>query len=121
MTIEIKSSDAIQKILAFIAARAKGQFLIDEELMEGVYDALRQFAAENRVRVTVVTPDAAKLQFCVCVGATAGGLAGLLSIGGGYGVLAGAAIGGLAGMTVAHFDLTFVRREDEGGYVFDLR
>lgn len=119
MTISISSQDAIKKLLAFVAVRAKGRFEISPELLEEVYASLRQFADNNKVRITVVQPGAAKVELYSWGGAATGGMIGYMmaSL---PGALTGATVGYGIGMMLAHVNITVTRQAKGEAVIFDL-
>ncbi len=119
MTIRIDSKDAIQKLLAFIAVRGKGRFELHQALLEDTYVSLRQFAEKNKVRVTLIQPDASKAELYSWGGAVVGGTIGywVASL---PGALTGAAVGYGFGKALAHVTITVTSKDSGETVILDL-
>ena len=119
MTIKISTKDAIKKLTAFLAIRGKGQFDIPEELLDDVYESLRQFANDNRLRITLVQPNAARLDRFAWSGLATGGAVGYV-LAALPGALTGMIVGYGVGLASAHLKITITRQAIDGRVIFDL-
>ncbi|WP_455232216.1 hypothetical protein [Geopseudomonas aromaticivorans] len=119
MTIRIDTKDAIQKLLAFIAVRGKGRFEIPQELLDEMYASLRQLAEKNKVRITLVQPDASKVELCSWGGAAAGGAIGywIASL---PGALTGAVVGYGIGKALEHVTITVTPKDNGEAMILEL-
>jgi hypothetical protein len=100
MSVQISTSEAIQKLLAFVRVGSKADFEVHTDLIQHLFKALSEFAEETGMYIDVVTPDLERVVAFgsggILVGAAAGYLLGAIP-----GALLGMVAGGLAGVALS--------------------
>jgi len=91
----------VSKLLAFVRARSKGEFVFAEAMVATVLAELKRLAQEADITVEVVSPDEERLALFTAGGAIVGGVAGL-AFAGPYGLLLGVVLGAAGGYAAAH-------------------
>jgi hypothetical protein len=101
MSFQINTADEISKLLSFLRVRSTANYEIRPELVEACFKALREFAKENNIRISIVTPSDERVVLFSSGGMLAGAAIGYL-LGAVPGAIVGAVSGGLAGFALAH-------------------
>jgi len=102
MTISINRIADIDKLLAFLAVGAKGNFSVAEGLLQELVERVRKWAKEKRIRVQFTKPDGARLAACTGAGAAFGLAAGLVACLAMGPLVAAGFAGAAAGYAAAH-------------------
>lgn len=101
MKIRITALSDVAKILAFVRANAKGEFVFAQVLLPHVLEELKRLARERRISIDVVTPNEERITAFTSGGLVLGALGGL-AYGGAYGAVVGMLIGAAGGYAAAH-------------------
>jgi len=112
MTIAINRSADIAKLIAFLAGKGKGDFIVAAEIVAELMKKVHEWAKRNRVTVDFALPGKAKLTACVAFGTAAGMVAGLAFPP--VGVVTGAVVGALGGFALAHMTIEIVPAGPDG-------
>jgi uncharacterized membrane protein len=112
MTIAINRSADIAKFIAFLAAKAKSNFVVAPDVAAELVKKVQEWAKKNHVTVNFTTPSSAKLTACMAFGATAGMVFGLAIPP--VGVVTGAVVGALGGFAIAHMTIEIIPAGPDG-------
>ncbi len=115
MTISINRIADIEKLLAFLAVGAKGNFSVGEGLLHELIERVGKWAKEKKIRVQFTQPDGAKLAACTAAGAACGVAAGLVACLPIWPLIAAGFAGAAAGYAAAHVTIMISPAGASGG------
>ncbi|MFT0695891.1 glycine zipper domain-containing protein [Acinetobacter nematophilus] len=102
--INVLEKSDLKKIMAFLIAKAKGQFLVDKTLLVDLLVEIYKFAKKSNLKVIFCQPNNLTMSVLTASGLLTG--AGLgFTIGGMPGALIGTGIGAVLGYWVSHIKI----------------
>lgn len=113
-TIKISTANDIEKIKAFILAKAKGAFLVEPEILYHFLKTTYHFAKENNVKLIFKQPNDLTISILSTSGMMTGCGAGYM-LAGVLGAIIGAGIGTIIGYSLAHLSISadFIKYENK--------
>ena len=112
--INILEKDDLKKIVAFLIAKAKGQFLVDKALLVDLLVETYKFAKKSNMKVMFYQPNKLTMSVLTASGLLTG--AGLgFTVAGIPGAFIGAGLGTVLGYCVSHIKIQadFILSEDK--------
>ena len=120
MNIQIATPDQINKLLAFVAVKAKGtRFEIPASLLQSVESELCDFCKARSITVRFEDASTERVIVFCAAGAATGTVVGAMC-GGVFGALTGALLGGVTGAALAQVRITVHPAADSDNLVLAL-
>jgi len=113
MRIQIAGPKDVAKLLAFVRANAKAEFVFAEHMTRFILEELKRFAQNADISVEVVNPSEERVFVFTAGGLVVGGAAGL-ALAGPYGLLIGMTLGACGGFAAAHVVVKIDIRDGQG-------
>jgi hypothetical protein len=112
MAFKIDDVADIAKLIGALKLMVSGEFKISKDVLKDVVVRLHRFAKENGVTIKIIDPSGERVLEITAAGIAMGSIIGLY-FAGIPGALVGAAIGGIAGFSIAHITLTMSSIDDD--------
>ena len=109
--IKIKNEQDFTKVFAFIKAKVKEQFILDEELVKDFIEIAKSFCEENNISIEFINPDDERVIIFTATGALVGAATGF-ALAGVFGGVVGTGVGALGGYGLSHVKIVLNNSKD---------